>query len=781
MKMISLAAMGTLLLSGLSVNAEDAAVKLPSVQVTSFTQQVSSFYGAAQGLPSDETVSVALLPEDPSRMVVSTPSALARSSSGGKVNEKQWITDAVALKSVFHNGYIDTSGVVRTLAGAAVGKAPEGLKNPTALACSDTESYLSADSGLYAVKDGAFVVADSPLAALSVNGEVRAVTARPGCPVVVAAKAGLFEKVSGTWLRMTATDGNRSWEPVDVRGAAWAPDKNVLWFASPQGVGSFNADDRTWKLYTPEDGLPYDDFTCVAVGSDAVWFGTNSGAIRFDGTNWEYRQGKRWLPGDAVRDIAVTPTGDAWIATAQGLAVIEMRPMKLADKAAFYESEIDKYNRRTEYGFVIGAHLKDPNDKSTAETEDSDNDGLWTSMYGAGECYAYGATKSPQAKERAKKAFEALRFLQVVTQGGEHPAPKGFVARSILPTSGPDPNVHVPAEHDRKRQERDSLWKVLTPRWPVSADGKWYWKTDTSSDELDGHYFFYGLYYDLVADNEAEKARVREVVVNLTDHLIEHDFCLVDWDGKPTRWAVFSPKELNLNPFWAFERGMNSLSMLSYLAVAEHMTGDKKYRETADYLIREHGYMSNILLSKWQYGAGSMNQSDDEMAFMNYYNLLKYSKDDRLRGFAGFTFKWYWGIERPELNPFFNFIYASMCTGLSFTNQYSTSDLTPEDNVWLEQSVDTLKRIPLDLRNWGLKNSTRKDIVPLADVTREGGAQGNGHRRNGLVLPADERFFDHWSTDAWELDYRGNGTGLTDGTIYLLPYYMGLYHGFITE
>ncbi|MCJ7638688.1 MAG: hypothetical protein MUO70_02185, partial [Euryarchaeota archaeon] len=32
---------------------------------------------------------------------------------------------------------------------------------------------------------------------------------------------------------------------------------------------------------------------------------------------------------------------------------------------------------------------------------DSDNDGLWTSMYGAGECFAYAATKDPKAKERA--------------------------------------------------------------------------------------------------------------------------------------------------------------------------------------------------------------------------------------------------------------------------------------------------------------------------------------------------------------------------------------------
>ena len=49
---------------------------------------------------------------------------------------------------------------------------------------------------------------------------------------------------------------------------------------------------------------------------------------------------------------------------------------------------------------------------------DSDNDGLWTGMYGAGECFAYASTKDPAAKHRATKAFEALRFLSLVTQGG---------------------------------------------------------------------------------------------------------------------------------------------------------------------------------------------------------------------------------------------------------------------------------------------------------------------------------------------------------------------------
>ena len=221
--------------------------------------------------------------------------------------------------------------------------------------------------------------------------------------------------------------------------------------------------------------------------------------------------------------------------------------MTLAEKAEFYEQEIERYIKRTPYGYVAEAPLRKPGDKTSADPQDSDNDGLWTAMYGAGECFAYGATKDPKAKERAKKAFEALRFLQKVTQGCAHAPPKGYIARTIRPVDWPDPNVGR-LEGDREEQKRDRLWKVYEPRWPKSADGKWYWKSDTSSDELDGHYFFYPLYYDLCADTEAERERVREVVRDVTDHLLTHRFVLIDHDGKPTRWAIYGPQYLNHDP-----------------------------------------------------------------------------------------------------------------------------------------------------------------------------------------------------------------------------------------
>jgi len=396
-------------------------------------------------------------------------------------------------------------------------------------------------------------------------------------------------------------------------------------------------------------------------------------------------------------------------------------------------------------------------------------------MYGAGECFAYGASGCPAARRRAEAAFQALRFLSEVTQGGSHPAPAGFPARSILPTSGPNPNaVHYTPELDRRKQQKDPLWKVITPRWPTSADNEWYWKCDTSSDELDGHYFLYALYYDLVAETPEQREQVRAVVRRITDHLIDHGFELVDHDGRPTRWARYSPQVLN-GDILENGRGLNSLSMLSYLKVAEHLTGDRKYREAYNELVDEHFYATNVLHPKQCDGPGTGNQSDDEMAFMCYYNLLTYETDPELRAKYLRSLRWYWRVVERECNPMFTFIYVH-----SDRSVLEAPERTERLQAYLAEAVDSLQRLPLDRAMWPYQHSHRIDIQRIpAGLARAGSRRGC--LRSGKVIPVDERSFEHWNHDPWRLDGGGDGRTLGDGAVFLLPYWMGRFHGFIEE
>ncbi|MBX3177187.1 MAG: hypothetical protein KF886_07505 [Candidatus Hydrogenedentes bacterium] len=641
----------------------------------------------------------------------------------------------------------------------------------------DDHRVVASDRGLFRRVEGAEAVELVP-------GAARQLAESPEGYLVAATETGLYRETGNGFEAISVTDGlGRTWATHDVRGAAF-DSQGRLWFATLAGIGRQDGD--SWTFYTGQEGLPYNDFTSVAAAPNgAMWFGTRIGAIRLEDGKWSYRQGQRWLPNDDVRDVAVDADGTAWFATANGVGAIRRVPMTLAEKAEIYEEAMEKYIRRTPFGYVSEVSTDTPGDTSVIHYHDSDNDGLWTAMYGAGECYAYAATGDPKAKDRAKRAFEALRFLQKVTQTGDIRPPKGYVARTILSTDLPDPNEGR-IERDRQHQQtQDSAWKVYEPRWPKSGDGKWYWKSDTSSDELDGHYYFYPLYYDLVADTEEEKERVREVVRDLTDHIIAHNYTLTDHDGTPTRWSDYSPEALNHHWVWWSERGLKSLSMLSYLTVAEHMLGDQKYTDHINKLMEEHAYDTNAMVTKIQRGVGSGNQSDDEMAVMCYYNLVKYTKNEELKHDMLYSFYSQYILTEPEMNPFFNFAYAAFGRDVLYRNPYGIHPIPPWDG-WLEDSMATLYDFPLDRFNWAHKNSHRLDIVRLNRQAAFEPAEAarpinRGYRNNGKVLPVSERFFHHWNTDPWNLDYGGNGRSLGSGTVFLLPYYMGLYYGFIEE
>jgi hypothetical protein len=751
---------------------------IEGIRVGAFPEEVCTVYTKQQGLPGDQAFGVALAQDG--TVFAGTAAGLAR-FDGGKWSIVQGLPAGAArlLSSAGQVLHVVVGTDLHRLEGGRITKLSSSVPaSATCLAAGSDAVWIGAPDGLYRPEGGEWVP-DTELEHLVKEApSIRQVAMGPGRQVAVAAQAGLFLKRSGRWTQLFPRTRQYSWAVYDARGVAF-DGSGRLWFCSPQGAGCLTG--AAWTLYTGLQGLPYSDFTTAACGeTGVVWFGTTAGAIRYDGTTWVYRQGRRWVPDDKINGIAVDRKGNAWFATSQGVGVIERRAMTLAEKARLFEERIDKRHRRTPYGYVNECGLKAPGDLSEGILWDSDNDGLWTGMYGAGECFAYGATKDPLAKKRARAAFEALKFLCDVTQGGEKTVQRGFPARSILPTDGRNPNEGHTEQSDRDGQKGDRLWKVLHPRWPKSADGKWYWKCDTSSDELDGHYFLNTLYYDLAAETDEEKARVRRVICDTTDHLMNNGYSLIDWDGKPTRWAYFGPQDLNHNPDRWQERGMNSLGILSYLAIAHHVSGNARYALAKEELVKKHSYALNAMVSvKVHNGPGTENQSDDEMTIMRFFTLLRYETDPQVRAMMEWAFWRYWLHVRRSHNPFFNFLYAATYDPKS--RSFWNETYEPTGN-WLAESVEMLKGQPMDLVNWALRNSHRLDILPHPEFPlRPDGTPIKGYMRDGGVLPIENRYIQHWSEDAWELDRGGDGRTESDGAYWLLAYYTGKYFGFIKE
>jgi hypothetical protein len=204
------------------------------------------------------------------------------------------------------------------------------------------------------------------------------------------------------------------------------------------------------------------------------------------------------------------------------------------------------------------------------------------------------------------------------------------------------------------------------------------------------------------------------------------------------------------------------------------MTGDAKYRQAYNTLVETHSYATNALDPKRRTGVGMGNQSDEEMAFMCYYNLIRYEDNPRLRDMYLWSLRWYWLLEYPERCPLFNFIYAALDDGSEMPFLPA-----PEPALYLADAVDTLKRIPLDRIRWAYQHSHRLDIVPFPKSSYRVGR--GGQLRSGTVIPIDERDLEYWNQDPWALAAAHDGKTLTDGAAFLLPYYMGLYHGLIVE
>ena len=474
--------------------------------------------------------------------------------------------------------------------------------------------------------------------------------------------------------------------------------------------------------------LPVNDFTVIATQSPTItWIGSAQGAVRLDTSTRavEYFAGERWLPDDHVTGIGFDNSA-TWIETPQGVSRIEYKPTTLEEKSRAFVTRIQ--SRHNRWGLTATSELRVPGDVSTNRTVSTDNDGLWTAMYVAAECFRFKVTGEADARENARKGMQAILRLESIT------GISGFPARSF---------IKVGADEQPKDGE-----------WHDTPDKAWRWKGDTSSDEIVGHYFVYGIYYDLVADAQ-EKTELRAALGRITDHILDHNYQLIDVDGQRTKWGWWGPDDIWLD---ASETGLRALHILSHLRVAMHLAENTpsaaRYRAEYDNLVKMRRYH---LLTRNQKIAipGHINHSDDELAFLSYYPLLQYETDQQLRGVYEQSLERSWQVERPERNPLWNVIYAAGRGAAEFDRA---------------ESLRTLQEIPMDTITWTVHNSQRLDVPidPMSDRFN--------HRQSLIVLPYDEIPMWKWNGNPYALDGGNGGRSEDDGAYFLLPYWMGRFH-----
>ena len=619
-----------------------------------------------------------------------------------------------------------------------------GVKPPISVVCTkDSETYALGPFGIWKNESGKWKYQDHKIAR-----SVRDAMTDGKGNLWVATDAGLYQFNTGQNVLYQNTSELVS---AYTKAVSFGFDQNI-WVGGMGGV-AIRQNNKMIKKLTPKDGLSSSFVNCIRQAPDGVmWVGTEVGIVRF---NKDYshslRFSRRWLTDNQVNDIAFDKDGNAWIATANGVSCIRKHRMTLADKEKDYYNQLMKRHIRPLWTCGV-VRLEVPGDTTTWRNSDDDNDGEYTGGYLAMESFRYAVTKSKDAKIKARKAFDFLRFLQEVT------GTEGFFARSIVPTDWKEVNDANRTYTSRQLADElvnDPRYKPVEVRWHKSKDGKWLWKGDTSSDEMDGHMMGYFFYYEFAAGEE-EKGLIRNHVKKIMDQLIKTDFNLIDVDGTHTRWSVWSPEQLNNDPDWSSEKSLNSFELLAYLKFAAHITGDEKYEKEYRHLIDEHGYLDN---------ASKLNSKNP--AWQIYFDrtlegylfpiLLKYENDPKLKAFyTQLSDEWMKDQTSGE-NLINNLTYA-LATG---------------KKVNIPQTIEFLRDAPLDLVDWPIDHRLREDIQLVRSPILE--------ELQITELPAASiRSTVRWDKNPWAA-VSGDARQVREPVFWLWPYWMARYLEIIKE
>ncbi len=178
-----------------------------------------------------------------------------------------------------------------------------------------------------------------------------------------------------------------------------------------------------------KDSSKYEQAQTATTKDGAVWTITNYGVLRvYDKATNERDKEQRFM-GDRYFYSADTGEGKVlaifadgengiWTVMKEGYSHIEMLPINGTEKAEILNEQTWEYVARR--GMVSNAYFID----GEWEPEESDNDGLWTSMYAGGELMRYAVLKNdpnatPEQIEDARKtatlSTEAVLFLTYIS------------------------------------------------------------------------------------------------------------------------------------------------------------------------------------------------------------------------------------------------------------------------------------------------------------------------------------------------------------------------------
>lgn len=569
------------------------------------------------------------------------------------------------------------------------------------------------------------------------------------------------------------------------------PINDFLWLAETEALHKLSKEGIYFR-YGWQQGAPMYNISSVVLANGMVYAGSETGLGmsrvsasacpkqldaslngllsadnhgESDPWKWAYYFNARYLPSNAVLALVADKRANSkhsvLAMTDVGLTYLRAEYMTLDEKAAAMQTF--QKPRHDRHGLMSPVDLAEFGDLESYVQTTNDNDGLWTSMSTMAHAYRYAVSKKdggkgdPEAKQLAWEGFAALEKLSKIT--GAYPA---FTARSLcqLDVDPACPEVDPTCVDDC---------------WYNSPTEGWIYKGDTSSDELCGHFAIYGLMHDTVAETQEEKERVLKLHEGLLMGIVDNDLYFIQpATNKRTLWGFWNPKELNYEPEHYSERGTNSLEILAWLTQAYSITGNKKYKETYESLVKNHKYVENTYNVKIDSNVDE-NHSDTELIMLAYHSLF-YAYQRLEDGHPRKEEVWQmvapvlpslhktWILLSGELSPLWLGIYAG-----------TAQQTNGVDDKTKAGAVATLQRWALDLISWAIQGSQRIDL----DVNGHFTARYSDNPIMRHIRPPSERIASEWNSDPFMTSPGGEGKGEYEPGTWLLPYYIMKFNGLI--
>jgi len=189
-----------------------------------------------------------------------------------------------------------------------------------------------------------------------------------------------------------------------------------------------------------------------------------------------------------------------------------------------------------------------------------------------------------------------------------------------------------------------------------AAEGRfagWYWRGDVSQDQ-----YANGLVPAVGLCRRLYRERARKLVVAAAEHLVAHDFELVDPDGKRTTYGDLS---------WRSSFGLNGIGQLTgyaIVALAAAIDPDPRWGALRDEL-RDHRRMVESARFTNVRIFGLTNYSNDLMAFDLYRVLVPLARETNDPALADLRagFARSWERVQEDRNPYFALVFCELEPG----------------------------------------------------------------------------------------------------------------------